>query len=297
MYKNGRHHKYVFQGQEISKELGYNMLEFKYRHYDPATARFVAIDPLADSYVYNSTYAFQENKLGLGTELEGKELLPHPWILADAAANPNGVSAHAFGVSNGLANTVTGIWDAVTSPVQTLKGLGKMMVAGASQGNPAMMLQADAALGTNSFGTSMAMSQALDGAVNDVVSGNGFERGTVIGEVIGAIAGTKGANAALKGASTALKATRLSPVQKALNTLNKVQADGGQVRMNPTSVTQELNMTETKGTRKLDIRVETHTVPKKHGGNGTTPQRHMNVDLYPKRSNPLPNKGHKILEN
>ncbi|GGK38285.1 MULTISPECIES: hypothetical protein [Flavobacteriaceae] len=58
----------------MTDELGYNMLEFKYRHYDPAIARFVTIDPLADEYTYNSTYAFQENKLGLGIELEGLEL-------------------------------------------------------------------------------------------------------------------------------------------------------------------------------------------------------------------------------
>ncbi|MCF6297574.1 MAG: DUF6443 domain-containing protein [Flavobacteriaceae bacterium] len=72
---NGTENNYkTYQGQEISKELGYNMLEFKYRHYDPAIARFVAIDPLASKYAYNSTYAFQENKLGLGVELEGLEL-------------------------------------------------------------------------------------------------------------------------------------------------------------------------------------------------------------------------------
>ena len=73
---NGMEYKYkTYQGQEISKELGYNMLEFKYRHYDPAIARFVAVDPLASKYPYNSTYAFQENKLGLGVELEGLELV------------------------------------------------------------------------------------------------------------------------------------------------------------------------------------------------------------------------------
>ncbi|TRX32720.1 hypothetical protein [Flavobacterium restrictum] len=34
----------------------------------------MSIDPLAEDYAYNSTYAFQENKLGLGRELEGLEL-------------------------------------------------------------------------------------------------------------------------------------------------------------------------------------------------------------------------------
>ncbi|QMU66181.1 MAG: hypothetical protein GKR88_19140 [Flavobacteriaceae bacterium] len=216
---NGIENNYfTYQGQELTEDLGLNMHEWKYRFSDPSIGRFISIDPLAEDYTYNSTYAFQENKLGMGTELEGAELLPHPWMVADAAKNPNGVSAHAFGVSNGLANTVTGIWDAVTNPVQTLKGIGNMLVAGAAQGNPAMMLQADAALGSDSFGTSMAMSQALDGAVNDVVSGNGFERGTVIGEVIGAVAGTKGANAALKGASTAFKGIGITnPVPSSLS--------------------------------------------------------------------------------
>ena len=33
----------------------------------------MSVDPLAEKYPYNSTYAFQENKLGLGRELEGLE--------------------------------------------------------------------------------------------------------------------------------------------------------------------------------------------------------------------------------
>ena len=41
---------------------------------DPAIGRFWQVDPLATDYVYNSPYAFQENKLGLGVELEGLEL-------------------------------------------------------------------------------------------------------------------------------------------------------------------------------------------------------------------------------
>ncbi|TVZ27852.1 YD repeat-containing protein [Gillisia sp. Hel_I_86] len=197
----------TYQGQEFTEDLGLNTHEWKYRMSDPSIGRFWQIDPLAEDYTYNSTYAFQENKMGMGTELEGAELLPHPWMVADAAANPNGVSAHAFGISNGLANTVTGTWNAVTNPGQTLKGMANMMIVGASQGNPSSMLALDNALGSDSFGTSAAMSQALDGAVNDVVNGNGFERGTVIGEVLGAVAVTKGTTTALKGLSTLNKLT------------------------------------------------------------------------------------------
>ncbi|ASW73630.1 hypothetical protein IQ37_19315 [Chryseobacterium piperi] len=41
----------------------------------PDVGRFFNIDPLAEKYPYNSTYAFQENKMGMGVELEGLELL------------------------------------------------------------------------------------------------------------------------------------------------------------------------------------------------------------------------------
>lgn len=35
----------------------------------------MSIDPLAEKYAYNSPYAFQENKMGMGRELEGLELV------------------------------------------------------------------------------------------------------------------------------------------------------------------------------------------------------------------------------
>ena len=35
----------------------------------------MSIDPLAEKYTYNSPYAFQENKMGMGRELEGLELV------------------------------------------------------------------------------------------------------------------------------------------------------------------------------------------------------------------------------
>lgn len=39
----------------------------------------MSIDPLAEKYAYNSTYAFQENKMGMGRKLEGLELVrPNP---------------------------------------------------------------------------------------------------------------------------------------------------------------------------------------------------------------------------
>ena len=65
----------TYQNQEFTEDLGLNTHEWKYRISDPALGRFWQIDPLAEDYVYNSTYAFQENKLGMGTELEGLEMI------------------------------------------------------------------------------------------------------------------------------------------------------------------------------------------------------------------------------
>jgi RHS repeat-associated protein len=68
-------YKYKYQGQERQDELGLNWDSFKWRNYDYALGRFMSIDPLAEKYPYNSTYAFQENKMGMGRELEGLELV------------------------------------------------------------------------------------------------------------------------------------------------------------------------------------------------------------------------------
>jgi hypothetical protein len=88
----------------------------------------------------------------------------------------------------------------------------------------------------------------------------------------------------------------ISPkVQEALNTLNDIKADGGTITSNSLKPNQELNMTIEHNSSKLDLRVETHDLPVKFGGQGTgSPVRHMNVDLTPGK-NALPNSGHVIL--
>lgn len=66
---------YTFQGQEKQEDSGWS--SFKWRNYDPTMGRFFNIDPLAEKFPHNSTYAFQENMIGKGIELEGLELLPN----------------------------------------------------------------------------------------------------------------------------------------------------------------------------------------------------------------------------
>ena len=78
----------TFQGQRFDDDLGLNWVHFKWRNHDPQIGRFIEIDPLAEDYVYNSTYAFSENKVTNHVELEGLE--------AVSAGSPQGYLLEGF---------------------------------------------------------------------------------------------------------------------------------------------------------------------------------------------------------
>ncbi|PQJ10493.1 hypothetical protein CJD36_010985 [Flavipsychrobacter stenotrophus] len=74
---NGESYRYGYNGQMKNNEwagLG-NHLDFKFRGYDPGVARFSAVDPLFKKYPWNSNYAFAENRVIDGKDLEGREWL------------------------------------------------------------------------------------------------------------------------------------------------------------------------------------------------------------------------------
>ena len=66
---------YGFQGQEMDNEIKGkgNSVNYKYRMHDPRIGRFFAVDPLTKTYPWNSPYAFAENRVIDGIDLEGKE--------------------------------------------------------------------------------------------------------------------------------------------------------------------------------------------------------------------------------
>jgi hypothetical protein len=70
-------YRFGFQGQEGDDEWNGegSMLAFKYRIHDARLGRFLSVDPLSDSYPSNSCYAFSENRVIDGVELEGLEYL------------------------------------------------------------------------------------------------------------------------------------------------------------------------------------------------------------------------------
>lgn len=70
-------YRYTFQNQEHDDELKGegNSVNFTYRMHDPRLGRFLSEDKLSHYFPWNSTYAFAENRVIDGIELEGGEFL------------------------------------------------------------------------------------------------------------------------------------------------------------------------------------------------------------------------------
>lgn len=84
-FHDGNLHRYGFQGQEKDDEIKGegNSVNYKYRMHDPRIGRFFSLDPLAPSYPGNSPYAFSENRVIDGAELEGLEWSQRIWTLGN----------------------------------------------------------------------------------------------------------------------------------------------------------------------------------------------------------------------
>lgn len=85
-------YNFGFQGQEKDNELyGFEgtALSFEYRVHDARVGRFLSLDPLASKYPHNSPYAFSENRVIDGRELEGLEHVNNKyWVSIDAKGKP-----------------------------------------------------------------------------------------------------------------------------------------------------------------------------------------------------------------
>lgn len=98
--------RFTFQEQEIQDDFGLGWYQFKWRMEDPILGRFISIDPLAEKYVHNSTFAFSENKVISHRELEGLEaVLAQPEIKQPKLDKERDISNLGFSgkVSVGLA--------------------------------------------------------------------------------------------------------------------------------------------------------------------------------------------------
>ena len=74
---NNPTYRYGFQGQEKDDELkgAGNSINYMFRMYDSRLGKFLSLDPLSVQYPHNSPFAFAENRVIDGIELEGAEYL------------------------------------------------------------------------------------------------------------------------------------------------------------------------------------------------------------------------------
>lgn len=111
-------YRYGFQGQENDDEIKGegNSVNYKYRMHDPRLGRFFSVDPLASKYPHNSPYAFSENRVIDGVELEGREWSNSTWVddngtthikltvkvspVNNSTMSPEQFSAHLSGVAD-----------------------------------------------------------------------------------------------------------------------------------------------------------------------------------------------------
>lgn len=90
-HKYADEYRYGFQGQEKDDEIRGgegNSLNYTFRMHDPRIGRFFTTDPLEAKYPWNSPYAFSENNVMDGIELEGAEKLSFKVHMAMQTGNP-----------------------------------------------------------------------------------------------------------------------------------------------------------------------------------------------------------------
>jgi len=102
-------YRYGFEGIEKTDEVSGegNHYQFKYREYDPRIGRFWSVDPLAASYPWNSTYAFAENRVIDGIDLEGLEYVSVNDAGIDPDQHRNDDGTYSFSLGDQSFNNVS----------------------------------------------------------------------------------------------------------------------------------------------------------------------------------------------
>ncbi len=111
-------------GQEQDTEWrGGQAVSFRFRIHDPRLGRFLSVDPLAPEYPWNSTFAFAENRIIDGFELEGLEVvLVNPnatgatsvdkliYRVGTKNTNKDAIHIYAHGDYRGFKDEYSGTW-------------------------------------------------------------------------------------------------------------------------------------------------------------------------------------------
>jgi RHS repeat-associated protein len=111
-------YRFGFNAQEKEDEIFEegNAYSFEYRIHDPRIGRFFSVDPLYKSFPWNSTYAFAENRVIDGIELEGLEVVLVSkqndrliWNGGQKLIDKSAIHIVAHGSQAGFTNSINGI--------------------------------------------------------------------------------------------------------------------------------------------------------------------------------------------
>jgi len=198
-------YRYGFQGQEKDDEIKGegNSMNYKYRMHDPRVARFFAPDPLEAIYNWNSPYAFSENRVIDGIELEGLEWTWYlrAYVKSEAKLIPADEKTVLRQVVDGVLITIDktfeGIEYTVKNPDKVAKGLGNLALVGLAQaGSPtysdAVLQRTDEKLGTSTIATKEAFSKSINDGADKLVNGSVQDKTEIISAIGLGILGDKG---------------------------------------------------------------------------------------------------------
>ena len=193
-------YRYGFQGQEKDDELKGegNSLSYTFRMHDPRVGRFFAVDPLFKTYPWNSSYAFSENRVIDGVELEGLE---HDWFMNLARAGVFGkpVQQIVNGVEKSVSKTVDGIAYVATNPKEALTGAGNFLLGATIKGtgmpvsvSTPFLQNIDQKFGTTTVAATQAFEQSISESANKLIHGNLEDKTEVVTDIVTAYFGDKG---------------------------------------------------------------------------------------------------------
>jgi RHS repeat-associated protein len=135
----GVSYRYGFNGKENDNEVkgAGNQQDYGLRIYDQRLGRFLSVDPLYKKFPYWSSYQFSGNNPIRFIDLDGAEILDPltRWFTTDAAltitTKPTSAKAKVYGTLLGVGNSVQGAVQGtaglITHPIQSLKGIGRVL--------------------------------------------------------------------------------------------------------------------------------------------------------------------------
>jgi RHS repeat-associated protein len=305
--------RYRFTGHESINNFSLPWYDCGSRYYNPLTGIFMGVDPQAHRGYRFHTYAYCANNpvvfvdpdgefwhIVIGAVVGGVVNLAVKAINGQISSFWDGVKAFGVGAAAGAVGAATG-GTAFLAAGGGAAGAGGFL-AGAAGGAAGYAFSApiqnlgnhaffgDPLMTLEQFAQGICFAALTGGAMHGVIAlANG--RNFMTGKLPTPTPQPQSVLPPIKKQPTELKTDAMKPevqplkespsprVQKVLDAIDEVKADGGIVKPNTLKPNQELNITIEHQGVKTNIRIETHILPPKYGGDYITPMRHLNSPL------------------